>query len=129
MKNIDVKKYNNKWFNYCLMVMSSIFGIFYSKFVNYSDTPLHTLVSKALLAQDAEQIISSNNLFPIHAFSYPIYHFFQKAVHVLLNIDYETSAALVLSLSIVVSALLYKKLILQIVFHWVQYGLAWQDVD
>lgn len=137
MKDMNVKKYTDKWFNYCLMVMASIFGIFYSKFVNYSDTPLHTLVSKALFSQDSEQIIASNNLFPIHAFSYPIYHFFQKTVHAILSIDYETSAALVLSLSIVISALLYKKLILLVVENtvsnqyfadYISLGMVWFGV-
>lgn len=96
------------------MAMASIFGIFYAKIVNISDIALHTLASKALLFQDVG--FDQNNLrFPTHAFTYPVYHFIQKMIHVLLNIDYEPAAALVLSLTIIASVLLYKKLALMII--------------
>jgi len=133
---MKVRTYSDKWFHYSLMVMASIFGIFYSKFVNCSDIALHTLASKALLFQDVG-FDQSNARFPTHAFTYPIYHFIQKMVHVLLNIDYEPAAALVLSLAIIASALLYKKLALMIVEdtvvnkYWADFfslGAVWFEV-
>lgn len=108
-KNI---KYNCKPFYYCLIVLVCVFGVFYAKFVYYSDTPLHTLVAQTILFQDVECDL---NGLPLHAYAYPLYHLAQKMTHLLLQVDYNTAAALLLPITISISACMYRKLILMIV--------------
>lgn len=106
------KKYNCNYFYYCLLVMTCVFSIFFAKYVNYSDTPKHSLVAKAIFFQDTE---FDDTELPQHAFAYPVYHITQKLVHLILRIDYETAAVLVLTVSVFVSVLLCRKLVLMIV--------------
>lgn len=112
------RKYSNICFNICLLVLACIFSIFYARYATYSETrskgdiQLHTLVAKALLFQDVE---FNPAFFPKHAYTYPVYHFIQKMIHLVLCIDYETAAAIVLTSSIIVSVLLYRKLARMIV--------------
>lgn len=106
------KKYNCKWFYNCLLVLTCVFCIFFVKYVNYGDTPLHSLVAKAIFFQDIE---FDDAGLPRHAFAYPVYHIVQKLVHLILRIDYETAAAFILSVSVFVSVLLYRKLVHMIV--------------
>lgn len=111
---MNKKEYNNNFFYWGLIGIACIFTLFYTKQVYYWDTPLHTLVAKSLLFHDVEY--DQNNIsFPTHALAYPVYHFFQKIVHCVLGIDYESAAALILSVSIIVSVLLYRKLSMMII--------------
>ena len=117
------REYNGKWFNALLIALTCVFSMFYARYSTLSparsrgDIQLHTLVAKALLFQDAEY---DNSFFPVHAYTYPVYHFVQKMVHLFLQIDYETAAAIVLTISIVISVLLYRKLVLMMVKDTVQ---------
>lgn len=106
------KKYDCKWFYACLLIMTCGFSIFFVKYVNYSDTPYHSLVAKAIFFQDTE---FDAEKIPRHAFAYPLYHIVQKVVHLILRVDYETSAAFVLSVSVILSVFLCRKLVLMIV--------------
>lgn len=107
------KKYNDKWFYGCLLVMTCFFCTFFVKNVNYSvDTPLHSLVAKAIFFKDTE---FDTDRMPKHAFAYPVYHIVQKLVHLILQVDYETAAVFVLTISVVLSVLLCRKLLLTIV--------------
>lgn len=110
MKN--EKEYSSKPFCAGLLVLACIFSVFYAKFVYYADTPLHTVVSQTLLFQDVESDLSG--LFP-HIYAYPLYHFVQKMIHLLLQVDYNTAAALLLPLTIICSVFLYRKMIMMIV--------------
>lgn len=117
------REYSNRCFTVCLIALTCMFSIFYARYSTYSearsrgDIQLHTLVAKALLFQDAEY---DNSLFPVHAYTYPVYHFFQKMLHLILSVDYETAAAVVLTASIIISVLLYRRLALMIVEDTVQ---------
>lgn len=113
------KRYNDKIFYFCLILLTMTFSIFYGKYAYYGDTAAHSLVSKMLLFQDVE-LDWSNVRFPIHVLAYPVYHFFQKMVHCILGIDYETAAAIVLTGSIVASVLLYRKLSLMLMENTVR---------
>jgi hypothetical protein len=112
MEKNNSKDYNDKWFYFGLTLIACIFGIFYAAYVNCFDTPLHSLVAKAILFQDVEYDMEG---FPIHAYAYPLYHITQKIVHLILQVNYETAAAFILPISIVVSVLLYRKLVMMIV--------------
>lgn len=105
------KEYNSNIFYYALLILACIFGVFYAKFVYFSDTPLHTLVSQVILFQDVEVDLAG---IMEHIYAYPLYHLFQKMLHLLLCVDYNTSAAILLSMTIVCSACLYRKLILML---------------
>ncbi len=102
------REYNTRWFYVCLLVITCIFCVFFVKFVNYSDTPLHSLVAKSIFFKDTD--FNAGGI-PRHAFAYPVYHIVQKLVHLILRLDYETSAAIILTASIPVSIFLYRKLI------------------
>ena len=101
------REYNTRWFYVCLLVITCIFCVFFVKFVNYSDTPLHSLVAKSIFFKDTD--FNAGGI-PRHAFAYPVYHIVQKLVHLILRLDYETSAAIILTASIPVSIFLYRKL-------------------
>lgn len=95
---------------YCgLIILACIFSVFYAKYVYYSDTPLHTLVSQTILFQDEECDLT---IFPKQAYAYPLFHLTQKLIHLLLQIDYYTAAALLLPATIICSVFMYRKLII-----------------
>ncbi len=112
------QNYNPRFFYFGTMLMASFFGVFYSKFAYYGDIPAHTIISKTLPFFDNEAS---------RVFAYPIYHFCQKILHVICAVDYETVAALILSVSIIISVLLYRKLVLMIIDNtgWNKY---WGDI-
>ncbi len=106
------RTYDTRWFYGCLLMITCIFSVFFVKYVNYADTPLHSLVAKSIFFQDTD---FDAGMIPRHAYAYPVYHIVQKMVHFIFRLDYETAAAIILSVSIFVSVLLYRKLILMIV--------------
>lgn len=106
------QKYDKKWIYFGLIIMTGIFCLFYIRCAESPDMYLHTLVAKALLNQSIQNAKEEFSLFPVHVYAYPGYHLVQKLVHFILQVDYETAAALVLSLSAVISVLLYRKLML-----------------
>lgn len=106
------KSYNCIPFYYCLIMLACIFSVFYAKFVFYSDAPLHTLISQTILFQDVETNLDGA---PLHAYAYPLYHITQKIIHLLLQVDYATAAALLLPITIICSVCMYRKLILLII--------------
>lgn len=109
--NISHRPYSCKFYYFSLIILACVFAVFYAMYVYYSDTPLHTLVSQTILFQDVE--VDTNGL-PIQAYAYPLFHLTQKFIHLLLQVDYFTAAALLLPLTIICSAVMYKKLILVI---------------
>lgn len=116
--HIKIKKYDNKYFLAFLLGLTCIFSIFYARYSTYSearstgDIQKHTLVAESLFSDNVD---ADNPFFPKHAYAYPAYHFIQKMVHIVLRVDYETAATFVLTISIIIAVLLYRKLALMII--------------
>lgn len=115
---IKNREYESKYFLIFLLGITCIFSIFYARYSTYSearstgDIQKHTLVAEALFSDNVDD---DNPFFPKHAYAYPAYHFIQKMVHLVLRVDYETAAALVLTICIIIAVLLYRKLALMII--------------
>lgn len=106
------RKYNVNWFYGGLIAISCIFSVFFFKYINSFDIPFHTAVAKSILFQDIE---FDTAMVPQQAYSYPIYHIVQKMIHFILRVDYETAAVFVLTGTVILSVILYRKLILMII--------------
>lgn len=108
MKN---KIYNEKYFYILTAGIMCLIGIFYAKFVNCAnDIPLHTQFAEIMFSDHLE--VDDN--VPMQAYAYPVYHICVKLVHLILHIDYAAAAAVVISLSVLASILLYRNFMRQL---------------
>ena len=61
------RTYDTRWFYGCLLMITCIFSVFFVKYVNYADTPLHSLVAKSIFFQDTD---FDAGMIPRHAYAY-----------------------------------------------------------
>lgn len=105
------KIYNEKYFYILTAGIMCLIGIFYAKFVNCAnDIPLHTQFAEIMFSDHLE--VDDN--VPMQAYAYPVYHICVKLVHLILHIDYAAAAAVVISLSVLASILLYRNFMRQL---------------
>lgn len=106
----DEKKYNHRYFSFLLVLLSVCLGVFFSKIVTCEyDMIMHHAFAKVVFSDEMYQADV-----PLQALSYPLYHISIRVISLLLKIEIEPVAAVLLTLSIIASIVLYRKMMLLI---------------
>lgn len=102
------RKYDNKYFGMAFVLLSICLAVFFSKIVVCEyDMVMHHALAKVMFSKELYQ-----TEVPLQALAYPLYHLCVKGISMIFQIEVEPAAAVLLSFSVAVSILIYRKMML-----------------